>query len=49
LGPQIAARSLRDQAFALALVPLIRLVGDLAKMLGYPVGWAQRLRTRLFQ
>ncbi|MDQ3810700.1 MAG: glycosyltransferase [Chloroflexota bacterium] len=29
---------------ALLLVPLIRLVGDLAKMLGYPVGVAWRVR-----
>jgi glycosyltransferase involved in cell wall biosynthesis len=26
------------------LVPLIRLVGDVAKMIGYPVGWMWRLR-----
>jgi glycosyltransferase involved in cell wall biosynthesis len=29
---------------ALAWVPLIRLAGDLAKMAGYPAGWAWRLR-----
>lgn len=29
---------------ALALVPVIRLVGDVAKMIGYPVGWVWRLR-----
>jgi glycosyltransferase involved in cell wall biosynthesis len=27
-----------------ALVPAIRVVGDVAKMLGYPVGWAWRLK-----
>ncbi len=32
------------RAQAILLVPLIRLVGDVAKMLGYPVGWAWRLR-----
>lgn len=31
---------------ALAWVPIIRLTGDLAKMLGYPAGWAWRLRQR---
>jgi glycosyltransferase involved in cell wall biosynthesis len=30
--------------YALALVPVIRLVGDIAKMVGYPVGVAWRLR-----
>ena len=34
----------QDRAAALALVPLVRFVGDLAKMLGYPVGIAWRLR-----
>ncbi len=37
--------SLNQQAQALGLIPLIRVVGDLAKMLGYPVGIARRLRT----
>ena len=31
---------------AIAWVPLIRLTGDVAKMLGYPVGWAWRLARR---
>jgi len=30
---------------ALALVPVIRVVGDIAKMIGYPVGWLWRLRN----
>jgi len=30
---------------AAALVPLIRVVGDVAKMIGYPVGWWWRLRN----
>ncbi len=33
-------------AYAVALVPAIRLVGDVAKMLGYPVGVWWRLRHR---
>jgi hypothetical protein len=30
----------------LLLIPVIRVVGDVAKMLGYPVGWWWRLRNR---
>jgi cellulose synthase/poly-beta-1,6-N-acetylglucosamine synthase-like glycosyltransferase len=42
-------KALRDLAwpqklYVIALVPLIRLVGDVAKMIGYPVGWVWRLR-----
>jgi glycosyltransferase involved in cell wall biosynthesis len=33
-------------AYALALVPVIRVAGDVAKMLGYPVGLWWRLRSR---
>jgi hypothetical protein len=32
--------------YALALVPVIRLTGDIAKMLGYPVGVLWRLRHK---
>jgi len=32
--------------YAIALVPCIRVVGDVAKMIGYPAGWAWRLRHR---
>jgi len=28
------------------LIPVIRVVGDVAKMLGYPVGWRWRLQQR---
>ncbi len=35
-----------DYYCALALVPLIRVVGDIAKMIGYPVGWYWRLKNR---
>jgi glycosyltransferase involved in cell wall biosynthesis len=30
---------------AAALVPIIRVVGDIAKMIGYPVGWRWRLQN----
>lgn len=34
------------RARAFSLIPIIRLVGDLAKMIGYPVGLVWRLRNR---
>jgi GT2 family glycosyltransferase len=34
----------REVAYAVMLVPIIRLVGDLAKMVGYPLGTLWRLR-----
>ncbi len=37
-------RSAIEKAYALALLPVIRAVGDVAKMLGYPVGVLWRLR-----
>lgn len=44
----LMARSPRRDAFAwgyaIALVPIIRAVGDIAKMIGYPVGWVWRVR-----
>lgn len=30
---------------AIALIPVIRVVGDIAKMIGYPVGWWWRLKN----
>jgi glycosyltransferase involved in cell wall biosynthesis len=36
-----------DRIRALALVPIIRLVGDVAKMAGYPVGVMWRVRNKL--
>lgn len=36
--------SMWDWLVAAAWVPLIRVVGDVAKMIGYPVGWLWRLR-----
>lgn len=44
LLPQIAALPPRERAQALTLVPIIRLVGDLAKMAGYPAGLLWRWR-----
>jgi glycosyltransferase involved in cell wall biosynthesis len=46
LMPYLSAMTWPAATYALALVPLIRLVGDAAKMLGYPVGVLWRLRTR---
>ncbi len=45
LWPRLAALSWAGRAQAIAYVPLIRLVGDAAKMLGYPAGVAWRLRN----
>ena len=33
-----------DRLRAITLIPALRVVGDVAKMLGYPAGWAWRLR-----
>jgi glycosyltransferase involved in cell wall biosynthesis len=41
-----SALSWPQRLYAMALVPCIRLVGDVAKMIGYPVGWVWRLRHR---
>lgn len=38
--------TLENNLLALALVPIIRVVGDVAKMIGYPVGWVWRLKQR---
>jgi hypothetical protein len=46
LWPRLAAMPAAGRLLALAYVPLIRLTGDLAKMLGYPAGVAWRLRYR---
>ena len=43
LLPRLAFLSPLDRLVALACVPLIRLTGDVAKMVGYPVGVAWRL------
>jgi glycosyltransferase involved in cell wall biosynthesis len=44
LGPQLTALAPAEAAYAVGLVPIIRLVGDVAKMLGYPIGVVWRLR-----
>jgi glycosyltransferase involved in cell wall biosynthesis len=38
--------TLLDAVHAIALVPVIRVVGDVAKMIGYPAGWYWRQRSR---
>jgi glycosyltransferase involved in cell wall biosynthesis len=45
LAPSLPSRSWRDRAVALAWVPAIRLIGDVAKMVGYPVGLLWRLQN----
>ncbi len=44
LRQRLPGLSLGDRFYAILLVPVIRLVGDVAKMLGYPAGWVWRLR-----
>ena len=47
LWPHLRAYGPRTRLYALALVPLIRFVGDVAKMIGYPVGlWCRLTRHR---
>lgn len=46
LLPEITDLPLTEKLKAIAWVPVIRVVGDVAKMIGYPVGWAWRLRRR---
>ncbi len=46
LWPMLAPYALLDRAKAIVLVPTIRIVGDIAKMLGYPVGLVWRWRNR---
>ena len=46
LLPYLPQLSLGDRLHAILLVPLIRVMGDVAKMLGYPAGWAWRIRNR---
>ncbi|MEO8394131.1 MAG: glycosyltransferase [Chloroflexota bacterium] len=38
--------TLLSNLYALALIPVIRVVGDVAKMIGYPVGWWWRIKHR---
>jgi glycosyltransferase involved in cell wall biosynthesis len=46
LGPLLAVYGPFDRVKALLLVPVIRVVGDVAKMIGYPLGLAWRWRNR---
>ncbi len=46
LIPRLAGLSPPDKAAAVAWVPVIRVVGDAAKMAGYPVGVLWRLRQK---
>jgi glycosyltransferase involved in cell wall biosynthesis len=46
LRPWVAGLSLPDKAKAVLWVPIIRIWGDVAKMLGYPVGVWWRIRHR---
>jgi len=46
LLPRLADLTWHQKAWALALVPIIRLTGDLAKMVGYPRGLPQGLKNR---
>jgi hypothetical protein len=42
----LEGRSVTEVVYGVALVPAIRVVGDVAKMLGYPVGMWWRLRHK---
>ncbi len=46
LLPSLRDMPLHSAAYALAMIPIIRLTGDIAKMLGYPVGVLWRLKKR---
>jgi len=46
LRPMMASYGWMDKARAILWVPIIRVVGDIAKMIGYPVGWLWRLKHK---
>ena len=46
LGPALGSLGASERLAVVALVPIVRLIGDLAKMTGYPVGLAWRWRRR---
>jgi hypothetical protein len=46
LWPRLAALPLIERLYAFMLIPAIRIVGDVAKMLGYPAGVWWRLQNR---
>ncbi len=45
LRPHMPALAPVERIKAVLLIPLVRAAGDIAKMLGYPAGWAWRLRN----
>lgn len=45
LAKRLSGLEPREQARAVALVPLIRVIGDAAKMAGYPAGWVWRAQN----
>ena len=45
-GADGAGHAGEQPATPCALIPVIRVVGDLAKLIGYPVGWWWRLKNR---
>jgi len=47
LWPMIKSYSFTDKVKAILWVPIIRVTGDIAKMIGYPVGVLWRLRRRV--
>jgi hypothetical protein len=44
LWPRLRSMTWRERLQAIFWVPIIQVTGDLAKMIGYPVGWWWRLR-----
>ena len=45
LRPHLPTLTLIERVKAVLLVPVIRAAGDIAKMIGYPVGWVWRLQN----
>jgi glycosyltransferase involved in cell wall biosynthesis len=46
LGKRLPQLAPQERLRAVLLVPAIRVIGDLAKMAGYPAGWVWRLKNR---
>lgn len=44
LWPRLQSLAWRERLQAILWVPVIRVTGDIAKMIGYPVGWLWRIR-----
>jgi hypothetical protein len=45
LGKRLRGLEPLEQARAVAWVPIIRVIGDVAKMAGYPAGWLWRIQN----